>query len=48
MASLMDAIARGREPEPSGRENLLTMATVEAGYRSLKERRLVDISEITD
>ena len=46
MASLMDAIARNQAPETSGRENLLTMATVEAGYCSLQERRSVDIAEI--
>ncbi len=46
MAELMDAIARGREPEISGRENLLTMATIEAGYRSIAERRSVSISDI--
>ncbi len=46
MAGLMDAIARKREPETSGRGNLATMATIEAGYRSLKERRSVLISEV--
>jgi predicted dehydrogenase len=46
MASLMDAVARNREPETSGRVNLATMATIEAGYRSLEERRSVDVSEI--
>lgn len=48
MAALMDAIARGREPEISGRENLATMATVEAGYRSIEERRSVRIDEILE
>ncbi len=46
MANLMDAIARDREPEISGRENLLTMATIEAGYRSIAERRSVALSEV--
>ncbi len=46
MAGLMDAIARNREPDTSGRENLATMATVEAGYRSMEQRRSVKIDEI--
>ncbi|HLH01694.1 MAG TPA: Gfo/Idh/MocA family oxidoreductase [Bryobacteraceae bacterium] len=46
MASLMNAIACNREPQPSGRENLVTMAVVEAGYRSMQEKRAVRISEI--
>ncbi len=46
MASLMDAIARDAEPEVSGRRNLATMAAIEAGYRSLEERRSVKIAEI--
>jgi predicted dehydrogenase len=46
MAELMDSIATGREPEISGRINLATMATVEAGYRSVKEKRSVKISEV--
>ncbi len=48
MAALMDGIARGREPEISGRENLATMATVEAGYRSIEERRSVGVGEIVE
>jgi len=47
MAELMDAIASNREPGISGRENLATMATVEAGYRSIEERRSVRIAEIS-
>ena len=46
MADLMDAIARGREPAVSGADNLGTLATIEAGYRSMRERRPVDIAEI--
>ncbi|HEX4230312.1 MAG TPA: Gfo/Idh/MocA family oxidoreductase [Bryobacteraceae bacterium] len=46
MAELMNAIATGSEPETNGEDNLKTMAVVEAGYRSLKERRSVPISEI--
>lgn len=48
MADLMDAIARGRQPELSGANNLGTMAAIEAGYRSIRERRPVEISEIRD
>ena len=46
MGQLLDSLARGTEPEISGRDNLRTMALVEAGYRSLAERRLVRIDEI--
>ena len=46
MGQLLDSLARGTEPEISGRDNLRTMALVEAGYRSLAERRLVKIDEI--
>jgi predicted dehydrogenase len=48
MADLMDAIARGRQPEASGVDNLGTMAIIEAGYRSVKERRPIEISDIHD
>jgi predicted dehydrogenase len=46
MAELMDSIATDREPEISGRINLATVATVEAGYRSIREKRSVQISEV--
>ncbi len=46
MFDLMNAIATGVEPETSGRGNLKTMATVEAGYRSIKEKRRVEVGEI--
>ena len=48
MADLMDAIARNRLPDTNGRGNLLTMATIEAGYHSIEQRRSVKISEILD
>jgi predicted dehydrogenase len=48
MADLMDAIARGRQPDVSGANNLGTMAVIEAGYKSIRERRPVEISEIYD
>ena len=46
MAELMNAIATGSEPETNGLDNLKTMALVEAGYRSLRERRSVAVAEI--
>lgn len=47
MAELFDSVARRREPATSGRDNLGTMALVEACYRSLEQRRLVRVDEIT-
>jgi predicted dehydrogenase len=47
MAQLMRAIEDDTEPEISGADNLGTMALVEAAYRSLDERRAVDLREIT-
>ena len=46
MADLMDAIARQRPPLVSGADNLGTLATIEAAYRSIHQRRPVDIAEI--
>jgi predicted dehydrogenase len=46
MCELMEAIATGVPPPTSGADNLHTMALIEAGYRSLRERRLVSLSEI--
>jgi hypothetical protein len=46
MAELMNAAATGSDPETSGADNLKTMAIIEAGYLSLRERRSVDIAEI--
>ena len=48
MAQLLCALEDGSEPEISGRDNLLTMALVEACYRSAEEHRAVDIAEVTD
>lgn len=45
MGELMEAIVSGEEPPASGKDNLKTMAVIEAGYRSLRERRAVFISE---
>jgi predicted dehydrogenase len=47
MAQLMTAIHADAEPEISGRDNLRTMALVDAAYRSVEERRSVALSEIT-
>ncbi|MDZ4800428.1 MAG: Gfo/Idh/MocA family oxidoreductase [Bryobacteraceae bacterium] len=47
MGELLDAVSEGREPNIVGaRENLGTMALVDACYRSLDEHRPVDIAEI--
>jgi predicted dehydrogenase len=47
MASLLVALEQGTEPEISGRDNLGTMALVDAAYRSAKERRAVELAEVT-
>ncbi|MCS7316088.1 MAG: Gfo/Idh/MocA family oxidoreductase [Bryobacterales bacterium] len=46
MGELMDALATGRSPAIGGRDNLHTLALVEACYRSLAERRAVRVDEI--
>jgi len=47
MAQLLCALEEGAEPEISGRDNLNTMALVDACYRSVDEHRAVAIEEIT-
>lgn len=47
MASLLCALEDGTEPEISGRDNLGTMALVDACYRSAHEHRAVELSEIS-
>ncbi|HWB82709.1 MAG TPA: Gfo/Idh/MocA family oxidoreductase [Bryobacteraceae bacterium] len=47
MGQLMDAVARNTEPDISGRDNLKTMALVDACYLSLQEHRPVRVDEIT-
>lgn len=47
MAQLMEAIYHDREPEIGGRDNLGTMALVDAAYRSAAEHRAVSLAEIT-
>jgi predicted dehydrogenase len=44
----MDAIARSRQPECSGANNLGTMAVIEAAYQSIREHRPVDIAAVCD
>lgn len=46
MAQLLVALERGTEPEINGRDNLGTMALVDACYVSAKEHRAVEIAEI--
>jgi predicted dehydrogenase len=47
MTDLMNAIASGTPPATNGADNLHTMAIVEAGYKSIRERRAVKIAEIS-
>ena len=47
MAQLLCALEDDTEPEISGKDNLKTMALVDACYLSAKEHRAVKISEIT-
>ena len=44
MASLMTAIERGETPEISARDNLKTLACVDACYTSILEGRTVDFA----
>lgn len=46
MVELINAIETHSEPETNGADNLETMAVIEAGYRSLAERRSVAIAEV--
>ena len=48
MGDLMDAMTNGHEPSISGRDNLHTMALVDACYRSMEERRPVRMAEILE
>lgn len=47
MAQLLIALETNSEPAISGRDNLRTMALVDAGYRSAAEHRAVALWEIT-
>ncbi|MCA9143918.1 MAG: Gfo/Idh/MocA family oxidoreductase [Planctomycetales bacterium] len=46
MAQLLCALETRQAPELSGRDNLKTMALVDACYRSAKEHRSIELSEI--
>ncbi len=46
MAQLLRAVESGTTPEISGRDNLKTLACVEACYRSIEEERTVPLTEI--
>ncbi len=46
MAQLLCAMESGDDPEISGRDNLRTMALVDAAYKSAEENRLVRLDEI--
>ncbi len=46
MAELMRAIATNSQPTTNGADNLKTMAIIEAGYRSISERRSVPITSV--
>ncbi|MCI0744533.1 MAG: Gfo/Idh/MocA family oxidoreductase [Verrucomicrobia subdivision 3 bacterium] len=46
MAQLLIALETNTEPAISGRDNLKTMALVDAGYRSAAEQRAVALTEI--
>jgi predicted dehydrogenase len=46
MSDLMDAIATGRAPQTSGRDNLLTLALVFGAYQSAAERRSVRVADV--
>ncbi len=48
MAQLMCALEENREPEINGRDNLQTMALVDACYLSAKEHRAVEIAEVLE
>jgi predicted dehydrogenase len=47
MGGLLDALGNGTEPAIGGRDNLNTVALVDACYRSLDEHRPVRLEEIT-
>ncbi len=46
MAQLMRALETGSEPEIPGRDNLRTMALIEAAYRAADQKRTVELEEI--
>ncbi len=46
MAELMHAVCTGSQPATNGVDNLKTMAIIEAGYRSMRERRSIPIEQL--
>ena len=46
MGQLLIALEAGKEPAISGRDNLKTMALVDAAYLSAEKKRVVKLSEI--
>jgi predicted dehydrogenase len=46
MGMLLDAVARGTEPDVSAKDNLRTMALIEACYQSLEQHRPVRLEEV--
>lgn len=48
MADLLIALEEKREPTLSGKDNLYTMALVDACYRSATEHRAVELAEVLD
>jgi predicted dehydrogenase len=47
MAQLLVALEKNEKPAIDGRDNLMTMALVEAAYKSVASKRLVTLDEIT-
>ncbi len=45
MAQLLVAVEKNAEPEISGKDNLVTMAIIDACYQSIKEQRTIYLSE---
>ncbi len=48
MGQLMAAIENASEPEIGGRDNLHTMALIEAAYRSVERRAAVELGEVVE
>ncbi len=46
MGQLMTALETGQEPAIGGRDNLHTMALIEAAYRAAERRCAVEIAEV--
>jgi predicted dehydrogenase len=48
MAQLLLAVENNSNPEISGKDNLTTMAIIDACYKSIKEQKTIHLSEITN